>query len=175
VTETESAQKQKRIARTRRALCAIRGFVDRHFTTKTVIALTILLLLASWIYPPWILGSYRNVSRGWFFVFDTTRGTAMRVDFGRLFLIDVVIAATGGLLAWAVFANSTARRVTVRFAFYTLIILPLIGVVCLGAVVLGNIQKRSKASPYAALYAPTWESTYEIVTPNDLAKLLCLM
>jgi hypothetical protein len=103
-------------------LCTIRGFVDRLFTTKAVLIGTGLLLVASWIYPPWIVGSYRNVSHGWFFIFDTTRETAMRVDFGRLLLIDAVIVAVGGLFAWAIFSDSTARRVIVRLAFYALLI-----------------------------------------------------
>jgi CHASE2 domain-containing sensor protein len=46
-----------------------------------------------------------------------------------------VIAAAAGLFAWAVFGNSTARRVTVRLFSYGLILLPLIAVVCLAAVV----------------------------------------
>jgi len=107
-----------------------------------VLAVTVLLIVASWIYPPWILGSYRNVSHGWVFVFDTTRETAMRVDFGRLFLIDAILATTGGLFAWAVYGNSTARRVTIRLFFYGLILLPLIAVVCLTAVVIGNVQRE---------------------------------
>jgi hypothetical protein len=142
VTETELPQKQPRIGRTRRVLCEIRGFVDRHLTTKAVLVFTILLLLASWIYPPWIVGSYRNVSHGWFFVFDTTRDTAMRVDFGRLLLIDAIIAAIGGLLAWAVFSSSTARHAIVRLAFYAVFVLPFIAVVCLAAVVIGNVQRE---------------------------------
>jgi hypothetical protein len=103
VTEAGLPQKQERVGRTGRALHAIRCFVDRHLTTRTIIAATILVLLTSWIYPPWILGSYRNVSHGWFFVFDTTRETAMRVDFGRLLLLDAIIVTVGGILAWAVF------------------------------------------------------------------------
>jgi hypothetical protein len=119
----------------------IRDFVDRHLTTRAVIAVTILLLLASWIYPPWIIGSGRYVSHGWFFVFDTTRGVVMRVDFGRLFLIDGIILAAGGLLAWTFFQNSTGRRVAVRIVFYTLIVAPIAGLILfLGAVLIKTVQ-----------------------------------
>jgi len=140
---TELQQKQQRVGRTRRALRAISDFVDRRLTTKTVIAATILVLLASWIYPPWILGSYRNASHGWFFVFDTTRDTTMRVDFGRLFLIDAIIAAVGGLLAWAVFRESTSRRVIVRFVFYALFAAFLIAVVGVGTVLIQGVAKMT--------------------------------
>jgi hypothetical protein len=35
-------------------LRAIRGFVDRRLTARTVVVVvTILLLVATWIYPPW--------------------------------------------------------------------------------------------------------------------------
>jgi len=56
----------------RRPVRAIRDFVDRHLTTKTVLAVTALLVVASWIYPPWIIGSGRNVSHRWF-SFSTRR------------------------------------------------------------------------------------------------------
>jgi len=70
----------------RRALRAIRDFVDRHLTAKTVLVVTILLLVSSWIYPPWIYGYSRGrPSHGWFFVFDTTHEFAMSIDFGRLY------------------------------------------------------------------------------------------
>jgi len=93
-------------------LCARRTAeeLDRRLTARTVVVVTILLLVASWIYPPWIIGSGRSVSHGWFFVFDTTSETVQRVDFGRLFLIDGIILAAGGLLAWAAFHNSKALR-----------------------------------------------------------------
>jgi hypothetical protein len=142
VVENQLPQKHKSIGRTPRTLRGIHNFIDEHLTTKAVVVVTVLLLLASWIYPPWIIGSGRYVSHGWFFVFDTTGETAMRVDFGRLFLIDAIIAAAGGLLAWAVFGNSTARRVTVRLFFYGLIVLWLIAIAWIGAVAIGNVQSE---------------------------------
>ncbi len=180
---------QQRSGRTRRALRAIRSFVDRRLTTRTVIAVTILLLLASWIYPPWILGGYRNLSHGWFFVFDTTRETAMRVDFGRLFLIDAIIVAIGGLLAWTISRNSTARHVAVRVAFYALFVPPLIAVVCLGAVLIGNAAKLvtnkprfDPSKPYEVVQGktsreprlqPDWfeQNAPGVVAPDDLKKI----
>ena len=132
-------------------MCAIRGFVDRLLTTRTVIAVIILLLLASWIYPPWILYGHEH---RWLFIFDTSYNTTMRVDFGRLLLLDGIIVAVGGLLAWGVFSNSTARRVTVRFAFYALIILPLIGVVCLGAVVIEKVQREVTSRKFLSGESP---------------------
>jgi hypothetical protein len=171
VVENQLPQKHKSIGKTPRTLRGIHNFIDEHLTTKAVVVLTVLLLLASWIYPPWIIASGRYVSHGWFFVFDTTRETAMRVDFGRLFLIDAIIAAAGGLLAWAVSGNSTARRVTVRIAFYALIVVPLIVVVCLAVVIIGNVQsevakrarqpKRFDWSTGALLEEPKTSSLYE--------------
>jgi hypothetical protein len=132
--------RQKRIGKTRRGL-GIRGFVDRHLTTKAVLAVTVLLVVASWIYPPWIIGSGRYVSHGWFFVFDTTSQTVQRVDFGRLFLIDGIILAVGGLLAWAVFHDSTSRRAIVRIAFYTLIVAPIAALILFaGAALIKNVH-----------------------------------
>jgi len=64
----------------------------------------------------------------------------MRVDFGRLFLIDGIILAAGGLLAWAVFHDSTGRRAIVRIAFYTLVVAPVATVICLGIVLTRNIR-----------------------------------
>src|SRR5207249_5927086 len=124
----------------RRPVRAIRDFVDRHLTTKTVLAVTALLVVASWIYPPWIIGSGRNVSHRWFFVFDTTRDIAMRVDIGRLLLIDAITAAAGGLLAWTFSQNSTGRRAAIRIAFYTLVVAPIAAVICLGIVLTRNIR-----------------------------------
>ena len=157
----------------------IRDFIDRHLTTKVVLAVTVLLIVASWIYPPWILGSYRNVSHGWVFVFDTTRATAMRVDFGRLFLIDAVIAAAGGLLAWAVSHQSTARRVAVRLAFYALFVPPAIAVFCVGVLVIKNVQRevaKSKFDPFKAGAIPIskpWEQFAQVstVSADDLRKI----
>ena len=122
--------------RTRSALRAIR-FIDRHLTTKVVLVVTVLLLVASWIYPPWIYGRGEH---GWAFLFDTSHGT-MRVDFGRLYLIDAIVATTGGLVAWTVSSNSTARRVTIRLFAFALILLPIIAVVCLAGFVISEGQR----------------------------------
>jgi len=176
--ENQWPPKRKSIGRTR-ALRAIRDFIDRHLTAKAVIAVTILLLLGSWIYPPWILGSYRNVSHGWFFVFDTTRETAMRVDFGRLLLIDAILAAIGGLVAWAVSHQSTARRVAVRLALYALFVPPAIAVFCLGVLIIKNVQRevaKSKFDPFKAGAIPIskpWEQFAQVstVSANDLRKI----
>src|SRR6266550_4195585 len=75
----ETRQEQRGPGRIGRALRVIRSFVERQLTPKTVVAMTVLLLVASWIYPPWVLNAR---SHGWFFVFDTTHNLIMQVDFG---------------------------------------------------------------------------------------------
>jgi hypothetical protein len=54
------------------------------------------LLIASWLYPP---GYSRDHSHDWFFLFDTH--SVMRVDFERLILLDAIIVAVAGAVAWA--------------------------------------------------------------------------
>jgi hypothetical protein len=110
-------------------ICTIRDFVDRHLTARTVVVVTILLLVASWIYPPWIIGSGRYVSHGWFFVFDTNREIAMRVDFGRLFLIDGIIAVVGGGLGWVILRNGNVRTLFSRILLYSLVAVPVIALI----------------------------------------------
>jgi hypothetical protein len=141
----DSLQKQKLAARIRTALRVIPDFVDRQLTANKLLAGTVLLLIASWIYPPWIVNAR---SHAWFFVFDTSQNLEMRVDFGRLFLIDAIIAAAGGLLTWAAFHNWTPLRVTVRLAVYSLLAGSLIGVICLGTVLIQDrIANRATLNP----------------------------
>jgi hypothetical protein len=161
---------QQRLGRTRRALRAIRGFVDRHLTARTVVAVTILLLLASWIYPPWILYGHEH---RWLFIFDTSHNTTMRVDFGRLFLIDAIIAATGGLVAWAVSDKSAARRMTVRLVFYALLgvcLTAVLGFAAASAILIGNaarlVRDKSRVDWFAK-NAPTWDNTTAVAPPNQ--------
>ncbi len=129
----ETGQKQKRAGRVRTALRAISTLVDRELTTKRLVAGTVMLLIASWIYPPWILDGR---SHGWFLVFDTTESLVMQIDFGRLLLIDAIIAAAGGLLAWATFHNWTFFRVAAHLSVYALLIAPIVAVVFLVAFVM---------------------------------------
>jgi hypothetical protein len=126
----ETREKRKLTSRIGAALHRIATLIDRQLTAKRVIAATVLLLVASWIYPPWIIDAR---SHGWFFIFDTTQSLEMRVDFGRLFLIDAVIAAIGALLAWAAFYNWTPFRVAAHLAVYSLLIAPAVAVVFLVA------------------------------------------
>jgi hypothetical protein len=170
----QPSQKENYIGRTRRTFAAIRGFVDRHLTTKTVVVFTILLLLASWIYPPWIVGSYRNVLHGWCFVFDTTRATAMRVDFGRLFLIDAIIAATGGLIAWTVSENSGARHMAVRLVFYALLgasFAALLGFATASAILIGNVARHANHKPRIDFVPDEYLAAKSAVSADDLHKI----
>ena len=115
--ENQSPQKQKHVGR-----------------AKAVLVVTALALIATWIYYP----SYypRGGGQGWHFLFDTSHYSNPRVDFDRLFLLDAVIVAIGGLLAWRIRATGrlfftfvTARRVLIVLsivaiaAFFTLITL----------------------------------------------------
>lgn len=141
----DSGQKLKRARRIRKAVGAIPRFIDRQLTAKKLLAGTLLLLIASWIYPPWIINTRDH---GWFFVFDTTQSLEMHVDFGRLFLIDAIIAATGGLLAWAVFHNWTPLRLALRLAVYSLLAAPLIAVLCFGTFLIQDrVTNRNTFNP----------------------------
>ena len=133
VPRDETGQKQKRAGRIQTALRAISTLVDRELTTKRLVAGTVMLLIASWIYPPWILDGR---SCGWFLVFDTTDSLVMQIDFGRLLLIDAIIAAAGGLLAWAAFHKWTLFRVAAHLSVYALLIAPVVAVVFLVGFVL---------------------------------------
>ena len=88
------------------------------------------------------MGSGVYISHSWFFVFDTTRDMVMRVDFGRLFLIDAIIAAVGGLLAWTCFRNSTGRRAIVRIVFYTFVVASIAVAICLSMLLFQNVQEE---------------------------------
>jgi GYF domain 2 len=140
--------KQRYLSRIAIVIRAISAFIDRNLTNRRLLAGTVLLLIASWIYPPWIINGR---SHGWFFVFDTTQSFDMRVDFGRLFLIDAIITAVGGLLAWAAFHNWTPIRMAVHVILYSLLIGPLIAVICLGTFLIhGRVIDRATfhAFPY---------------------------
>jgi len=193
----ETRQEQRRAGRIGTALRVMRSFVERQLTPKTVLAVTVLLLVASWIYPPWVLNAR---SHGWFFVFDTTHNLIMQVDFGRLFLIDAIIAAAGGLVAWAAFHNSKHFRAAVHLAVYSLLTVPLIAVVCLGAVLIqrqiitkgrfgpfgegglipiggqlsqtgeNNVSQKATATPNAQLQLEPVDET--AVAPSDLKKII---
>lgn len=143
VTKNELPQKQERIGKTRRALRAIRGFVDRRLTARTVVVATVLLLVASWIYPPWIIASGRSVSHGWFFIFDMTREIAMRVDFGRLFLIDGIIAVVGGGLGWVILRNGNVRTLFSRILFYSLVAVPVIALIWGSAYLIQDAKRKA--------------------------------
>jgi hypothetical protein len=130
------------------ALRGIPEFVDQQLTIKKFLAGTVLLLIASWIYPPWVVNGH---SHGWFFVFDTTRNLEMRVDFGRLFLIDLTVAGLGTLLGWAAFHNWTPFRVAAHLVLYSLLFAPLAAVICFSTfLVQGHVVNRASlnALPY---------------------------
>jgi hypothetical protein len=168
VVENQLSQKQKRIGGMHTTLRAIHDFIDRHLTTKVVLAITVLLLVASWIYPPWIFG---RGGHGWAFLFDTSHGT-VRVDFGRLYLIDAIVATTGGLFAWTVSGDSAARRASVRLVFYALLVLPLIAVVCVGAVIVQEKFRLGSRKPdWFEQNAPRSRLSDQ-VAPDDLKKII---
>jgi hypothetical protein len=178
------------------ALRVISSLVDRQLTTKRLFGGTVLLLIASWICPPWILNGRAH---GWFLVFDTTQSLVMQIDFGRLLLIDAIIAAAGGLLAWAVFHNWTLFRVAAHLSVYALLIAPMAAVVLLVAFVVERfVINKDNSDPFRYIGAipvgepSSQESEYGIllkaavppkvqlnlqpvdefvVTPTDLKKI----
>lgn len=154
----ETGQKQKPAGRIRTVLRVISSLVDRQLTTKRLFAGTVLLLIASWIYPPWILNGR---SHGWFLVFDTTQSLVMQIDFGRLLLVDAIIAAASGLLAWAVFHNWTLFRVAAHLSVYALLIAPMVAVVFLVAfVVERHVINKDNSDPLRHIGAiPVGESS----------------
>jgi len=116
-------------------------FLDRWIRTKAVCAATAIVLLASWLYPPWI--HYSRSQRmivekphGWFFLFDPIQGehypaqTVMRIDIGRLVLLNAVMLLSGGLIASAASRNATRRHVV-----NGVIILLLVGLLSIPTVV----------------------------------------
>jgi hypothetical protein len=135
--------KRKRGRRIRSGLCAIRNFIERLLTPTTIVVITVLLLVASWVYPPWV--SYgRYPSHDWYFIFDTSTGS-MRIDLARLLLIDLIIAVPGGLLAWTISRSSAARRMTARIVFYSIAVLvlapPTVAIVSGGTLLIQNVQR----------------------------------
>jgi hypothetical protein len=122
-------------------LGAARRFLNRHIRTKAVCAAIATVLLASWLYPPWI--HYGRSQRmivekphGWFFLFDLTQGekypgeTVMHIDIGRLVLLSAVLLLGGGLIAFAASRNATKRHVV-----NGVIILLLVGLLTIPTVV----------------------------------------
>jgi hypothetical protein len=102
----------------------------------------------------------------------------MRVDFGRLLLLDGIIVVAGGLLAWAVSDKSAARQTAVRLVFYALLGACFAAVVCLAvasAVVIRNARKTNE--DWFAKNAPTWDNTTAVAPPksavsaDDLRKI----
>ena len=164
----EEKDSQKHPGKIGAALRVIPAFVDRQLTAKRLCGATVLLLIASWLYPPWIVN---DDSHHWFWVFDTSQNLKMHVDFGRLFLIDAIIAAAGGLFSWAAFHNLRPLRAMVRFAVYSLLLAPFMAALCFGAFL---IQDRIhdnrmvlKPLPYAgavSIGAPASQrSEYDVV------------
>ena len=187
----ETGQNQKRAGRIRTVVRVISSLVDRQLTTKRLFAGTVLLLIASWIYPPWILDGR---SHGWCLVFDTTQSLVMQIDFGRLLLIDAIIAAAGGLLAWAVFHNWTLFRVAAHLSVYALLIAPVVAVVFLVALVVErHVTNKDNFDPFRDIGAfPVGEASSQkseygvlekaaqlnlqpvdefVVAPTDLKKI----
>jgi len=139
----DAAPKAKRRGRIRRTLCGIRDFVERLLSPTAIVVLAVLLLVASWVYPPWVTYG-RYASHDWYFTFSTHTGS-MRIDLVRLLLIDLIIAVPSGLLAWAISRNPAARRRGARIVFYAIVVLVLAGatvaVVWSGAVLTQKIQR----------------------------------
>ena len=132
-------------------LAAGSGFLERCFTVKSVLSITVLLLVASWAYPPGYDRSDR--SHGWFFLFDTS--SDMKVDFGRLILLDAIIAAIGGWLAF-VCRGERARSIVARVALYSLIAIPIVAIVWsvvahIGYVMWQADQQHARDAPPATL------------------------
>jgi hypothetical protein len=164
-TRARALQPEKR-GRLRRGFQAFCRVVDRCCTAKTIFAATILLLIATWIYPPWIhYGRYQrvprgpfgglsgadsarpNVPRGWFFILDTNQREypgsqiIMRVDVGRLLLIDSVLAAVGGVLAYSFSLHSRARVIAVQVVAGTLCAVPITVLLALGTLLAVQMQQ----------------------------------
>ena len=109
-----------------RLLLALRAIPERLLTPRVVLVVACLLLIASWAYPPGFERESRHVSRGWFFLFDTD--SDMQVDFPRLILLDAIIAAGAGMVAWSVSGSSSSRGTVVRLTFYLMVGVPVLAV-----------------------------------------------
>ena len=107
-------------------LVALRAVPERLLTPRRVLVAACLLLIASWAYPPGFERESRHVSRGWFFLFDTD--SDMQVDFPRLILLDAIIAAGAGMVAWSVSGSSSSRGTVVRLTFYLMVGVPVLAV-----------------------------------------------
>ena len=61
---------------------------------KKVVLVGLIVLLAMWLYPPWIhgAGAYRKTA-GYYFLFDTIQRShsVHTIDFGRLFAQSVAV------------------------------------------------------------------------------------
>jgi len=167
--EIELQEKGQRIGRTRRALRSIRAFIDRRLTTRAVVVVTVLLLAASWVYPPGF--HYRNHSHCWFFLFDTDN--VMRVDFGRLILLDAIFVAVGGGFAWAVSGNSPFRNMVIRLAFYSLVFAPAIALISGSAFLIRDVNRRAdeRTAAQAAKVARKNEEAAERASRVELEAL----
>jgi hypothetical protein len=106
-----------------RLLSALRAVPERLLTARAVLVVACLLLMASWAYPP---GFERGSGNGWFFLFDTD--SEMKVDFPRLILLDAIIAAGAGMVAWSVSRSSSTRGTVVRLAYYSMVAAPVLAV-----------------------------------------------
>lgn len=130
----------KRKRRIRRTLCAIRDLIERLLTATAILVITVLFLVASWIYPPWVQRTWH----GWYFIFNTDTGSA-RIDLPRLLLIDLIVAVPGALLAWTISRNAGARRLAARIIFYSIVVLVVapttVAVVWGGTVLIQNVER----------------------------------
>jgi hypothetical protein len=63
-------------------------------TQKKIALIGAIILVAMWLYPPWIhgTGAYRHTA-GYYFLFDTNQHneSVHSIDFGRLFAQTVVV------------------------------------------------------------------------------------
>ncbi len=145
-------------------------FVERCLTPKVVIV-GILLLLTSWIYPPWIhYSSYSKTSHvGWYFIFDTYQGGAdvRGIDFGRLFLLNVIILATVGLIAFGM-SQASFRKWAIRITFYTLILSFVAGMVFGGWVLFHRAKPASglENAPLDPLAATPPQTSQAVLDPS---------
>jgi hypothetical protein len=68
---------------------------------RAAVVITVLLLIGTWTYPPWIeAGRGYSAHREFNFLFDPN--SSMRIDVARLVLIDIIIVTAGALFVWAI-------------------------------------------------------------------------